>query len=52
MQQKAHPPVTSWGPDWPLYNYMQIHMSSDTDPDIADIPGELADELNRLPDEE
>ena len=40
------------GPAWPLYNYVQILMSSDTDPDIADIPGELADELNRLPDEE
>ena len=44
------------GPEWPLYNYMQILTSSDADHDIADIPGELADEngpqINRLPEEE
>ena len=32
------------GPEWPLYNYMQIILSPDTDYELADIPWKLADE--------
>ena len=32
------------GPEWPLFNYMQILTSSDADHGITDIPGEIADD--------
>ena len=43
------------GPEWSLYNYMQILISTEEDHDIADIPGDLVDEFgpfDRPPEEE